>query len=387
MTPPIPAPALEDTDPLDSRLSRVPGATPGTGGGRLAPALTAPHTRTLILLPLGFALGPSGMNLMSAPVLSFLDPLVSVALAMLGVLIGMALDVRRSDGALVAGAALVEAGLTVVLVGAGVLVLHVVWLTPGAMPWLFALLLGICAAASFSPSTGAGEHHSLRLAQPGDLDNVLAIVAGALVLAVHRGGSLAAAAVLLGGLSLVAVALAAAGWLLVAHSASDRERHTFVAGSLLLLGGAAAYLGHSALFVGLLAGVLWGEAGGPAGDRIARDVRYVQHPLVVLLLLVAGARLAVGLDGLTLAVVYLFCRTAGKLSGAWILARSVPPLPAPVTGAHLLAPGVVGLAFALNVLQAGGDHAPGTVLLAVVAIGAIATDLISVAASRRWERA
>jgi hypothetical protein len=383
---PIAAPPVADADPLDARLARAHGVPPAAGGGRLGPALTAPHTRTLILLPLGLALGPSGMNLLSSPVLAFVDPLVSVALSMLGVLLGMSLDVRRVETFLVAGAASLEVGLTITLVGAGAMALHVVWLTPDGAPWVFVVLLGLCAAASFSPSTGAGEPHSLRLAQLGDLDNVLVIVGGALVLALHRGGSLASAAVHVSGLLLVAVALAAAGWLLVAHATSERERRTFMAGTLLLLAGAAAYLGHSALFVGLAAGLVWGEAGGPAGDRIARDVRHVQHPLVVLLLLVAGARLALGPDGLALAFVYLVCRTAAKLSAAWVVARGVPSLPAPVTGAHLLAPGIVGLGFALNVLQAGGDHAPAGLLLTAVAVGSVAMDLIAVAASRRGER-
>lgn len=387
MNPPISTGPFADGDPLDARLASVQGVQtaglPPRPSGRLTPALTAPHTRALILLPLGFALGPSGLHLLSDPVLSFVDPLVSVGLAMLGALVGMAIDVRRSGAVSLAGAAALEWGSTLVAVSAGVLVLHTALLTPGSPPWLFALLLGICASASISPSIGPGDQHALRLAQVGDFDNVLAIALGALVLALHRAGSVATAATLIGGLSLVALAVAVSGWLLVAYSSSERERHTFVAGTLLLLGGAAAYLGHSALFVGLVAGVLWAEAGGPAGDRIGRDLRYVQRPLVVLLLLVAGSRLTLGLDVLALAVIYVTCRTAGKLGGAWALGRSGWSLPAPVTGADLLAPGIVGAAFALNILQAGGDHAHAGALLAVVALGAIGTDVIAMSAGRR----
>lgn len=385
MIPPVRTPPLEDADPLDARLARAQGVE-AAARGRLGPALTSPHVRTLVLLPLGLLIGPGGMNLLSPPVLSFIDPLVSVALAVLGVLLGMALDVRRSAIGRAAGAAAFESSLTVLLVGAGAFMLHLVWLTPGTAPWLFALLLGVCATASFSPATGASESQALRLAHIGDLNSIMAILAGAIVLVTHRGESLAGAGVLVAGVSLVAVALAAAGWLLVVHPASDRERHTFVAGTLLLLAGAAAYLGHSALFVGLVAGLFWGEAGGSAGDRIARDVRYVQHPLVVLLLLVAGARLTIGLEILVLAAVFLFCRTAAKLSGAWVLARAAPGLRGQTTGDQLLAPGIVGLALAVNVLQTGGDHARVELLVSAVAIGVIATDLMLVAAARSGAR-
>jgi hypothetical protein len=382
MIPPGPAPSLQDADPLDARLERASGVAPARG--RLGPALAAPHTRTLILLPLGVALGPSGVNLLSAPVLAFVDPLVSVGLAVLGILLGMALDVRRPGVAVAGGAAMLEASVTVLLVGSGALALHTVWLNPGAAPWLFALLLGICAAASFAPATAGGEPHSLRLAHPGDLNSILTVTAGAFVLALHRAGTVAGAALFVGGVSLVALALAAAGWLLVTHPASDRERHTFVAGTLLLLGGAAAYLGHSALFVGLLAGLFWGEAGGAAGDRIARDLRYVQHPLIVLLLLVTGARLGIGTEALALAAVYLLCRNAGKLVGARLVSRQVPR--GPFTSEQLLAPGIVGLALALDVLQAGGDHGRTGLLLSAVAIGGLATDLMSVTAFRHGVR-
>ena len=50
------------------------------------------------------------------------------------------------------------------------------------------------------------------------------------------------------------------------------------------------YLSLSALVGGLLAGLFWGYVGGTARDCIERDVRYLRHPLVVLMLLTAGAK-------------------------------------------------------------------------------------------------
>ena len=60
-------------------------------------------------------------------------------------------------------------------------------------------------------------------------------------------------------------------------------------GALALAGGAAAYLRVSPLAVGLVAGVFWTVAPGRADRIVQDDLRKVQHPLVVLLLVTAGA--------------------------------------------------------------------------------------------------
>lgn len=90
-------------------------------------------------------------------------------------------------------------------------------------------------------------------------------------------------------IAAISVIVAIAGWLLVRQTEFEREQHVFVVGVLLLLGGAAAYLSLSAVFAGLLAGAVWSAVGGIARTRIIRDLEYLQHPLIVLMLLVAGA--------------------------------------------------------------------------------------------------
>ena len=52
-------------------------------------------TTSGLLLLLGLAAGPYGLNLLSASVLLLLDPLVVMALGMLGVFIGLAINPRR----------------------------------------------------------------------------------------------------------------------------------------------------------------------------------------------------------------------------------------------------------------------------------------------------
>ena len=47
------------------------------------------------LLLLGVALGPNGLNLLTPSVLQLLDPLVAMALAMVGVFVGLNLDTQK----------------------------------------------------------------------------------------------------------------------------------------------------------------------------------------------------------------------------------------------------------------------------------------------------
>ena len=77
----------------------------------------------------------------------------------------------------------------------------------------------------------------------------------------------------------VVLAIAAVGLLLLTATSSEGEQRVFVAGTLLLLGGAAAQLPMSALFAGLIAAVFWKNAGGSARESVARDAAYLEHPL------------------------------------------------------------------------------------------------------------
>jgi len=345
---------------------------------RIALGLAPTPRPGLVLLPLGMALGPAGLNLLSDSVLSHLDPVVSVSLVALGIFAGLDLNVRRAREIRLLIAASFEAGVTTLVVGAGVLAGQFQLALAGPATWQVALVFGIAAAVSSTTSSTAPDRSASLAARVGDLDDVLPILLGGLVLAWMQWGVSVSALSLAGQAGLIALVIAAAGWLLIAQAPAESEQHVFVAGSLLLLGGAAAYLSMSALWIGLAGGLGWSVAGGPARDSIDRNMQYVQHPLMVLLLLVAGARLQPGVTAVALAAIYVACRVAGKLVGGW-LARAVVMHDLPVDlGRRLLAPGVMGVAFALNVLQVTGPSEQATLLLSVAVLGSLGSELLSV---------
>lgn len=173
----------------------------------------------------------------------------------------------------------------------------------------------------------------------------------------------------------VTLALAAAGWLLLTRVASETEERVFAISALLLIGGVADALSLSALFGGLIAGLFWRYAGGHPRDTITRDVLFVQHPLIVLVLLVAGARTEFSSLSLGLGMAYLLLRVVGQLAGG-ILARRAAGAGAPRDlGLYLLPPGVFGVGFALNAATVVG--ADGSVLLASVVAGTIGSELVA----------
>jgi len=376
---------VEDADPLDAQLSSVASGRSRIRGSRrsrmrLALGLSPTPRPGLVLLPLGMTLGPHGLGVLSVPVLTGLDPVVSVALAALGAFVGMDLELRRLREWFLLLTASVEASVTLLVVAGGVLMVHGLSGVSEATPWLMAVLLGICAAPSSTGVSFAPAQNVSPARRIGDLDDVLPLVLGVLAFAALREGSPLDVARLSAQATLIALTIAVAGWLLVWRTSSDTEHRVFAIGTLLLLGGAAAHLSLSALFAGFVAGSFWNAAGSVARDRIERDLRYLHHPLIALLLLVAGARMQLSLDLVGLAAVYLICRMAGKLAGGWLASfTSAGKVPRDL-GLHLMAPGVVGIAFALNALKVRSD-AEGTALLTIVIAGSLASDLVSLASS------
>lgn len=292
-------------------------------------------------------------------------------------MIGLGLDIRRPHEGRLALAGSVEAAVTVTMVGAGLLVaLRTTTAITDLSPWLTALILGICAASSSTSTLEEADRPGPNGSRLGDLDDLLPILLGGVILAsMRQNDQLSTVSLTLQGAG-IGLVVAFAGWLLVARSASENEQKVFGIGTLLLLAGAVEYLSLSALLIGLIAGGLWNIAGGPGRERIGRDVRHVQHPLIVLLLLVAGARVR-AMSALTLLVpVYVVFRIVGKMAGGWLAGRIAAGDVPLRLGMYLISPGIIAVAFALNVVQVIGSDRAG-VILALAVAGSLASELIS----------
>jgi hypothetical protein len=362
--------------PADEALGPVLGPN-GHSSRRWRRLLVWSATSAPVGLPLtaGIVFGPRGINLLSPATLPFLDPVVPVALAALSVLVGLGVG-GRADDRRVFGAACLVAAVTMVVVSAGFAVATLGPMSSIAPPSSTLILIsGICAATSLTLPAGNPLEPRTTASRVIELAVLLPIVAGGLMLAWLRTGSSAGAALLVAQAGGVTLALAAAGWLLLTRASSETEERVFAVSALLLVGGVADALSVSALLVGLAAGVFWRYAGRHPRETIGRDVLFVQHPLVVLVLLVAGARADLSTASLGLGVGYVVLRVVGLLAGGTV-ARHVAGANAPRDlGLYVLPPGVFGVAFALNAVSVVG--AGGSILLAAVVVGTIGSELVA----------
>jgi len=338
---------------------------------QLARGLAPTPRPWLLLLLTGVAFGPYGLGILSQTVLNVLDPAVSAALATLGAFVGMEIDVRRLRGGPSLAGGSIEALVTLLTVAAGMLAVSALSNSQVAIPWVLALLLGICAASSATPAPSATKDTT----DIGGSEDFLPIVLGLPALAAMRTQTPAEIATLTLGFTAVALAVAVACWLLVSRTSSVTEERVFAIGGLLLLGGAAAYLSLSSLFAGFVAGVFWRATGLEVRDRIARDLGYLQRPVIGLLLLVAGAKLHVTTATIGVIALYALCRIAGKLSGS-LVARRFIDWTEPYERSPL-SPGIIGVALALNVVQVRAEDDLAAMLLSIVVAGSFLADVAS----------
>lgn len=376
------APELGGSDPIDERIGSIPvSVVPRRPRqwlrARLALGLSPMPVPGLVLLPLGIVLGPYGLGVLSPTALSYLDPAIAVALTALGAFIGLGLSLRGRHEKWLMAAASVESLITVIVVAVGLY-----GASAAARPrlegsvWLVFVALAICASASSTTSSPEHGRMGTIAARIGDLDDVLPVILGGVLLALLREPIPSAALVLFGQFAGLTLLVAMAGWLLVSDVASDSEQRVFALGALVLVAGIAEHLAQSALMAGFVAGVFWNVAAPHVRQRIARDVRHVQHPLVVLLMLIAGARVEASPAVAALSLAYVLFRLVGKIAAGWMAAR-VAQLPTRSNlGVYLVSPGVIGVAFALNVLLVWPDHV-GTHVLTAVVFGSIASELLS----------
>lgn len=340
-------------DQLDPTIAAAGGRWRWMPRRRLALGVRATVAPTLPFVLLGAALGPHGLNVLTRGVLTQVQAVAWVALAVLGVFLGLGLAARASG---TAGKALVSSGIvaliTITTVAGGLYLL--VAQSPIGLPGnalAGTILVGLCAsvsAALHTPPTGSVEVK--RAAELADLDDVPLLVLGVALVAALADGS---AVLRLVTTAAAGGAIGLAGWLLFEH-ADEAERGLFVTGAVLLLAGVGAYLGTSPLLSGCIAAVVWVQVPGAADRITARDLRTLQHPLVALLLVIAGATVEWTAIVLRVTGYIVVLRLAAKLLASVSVARlaGVPPA---LLATVLLQPGIMGIALGVNAAQVLGE--------------------------------
>ena len=359
--------------PGERRWWSLPRRRPALGVASLGPP-------ALLYVAVGVALGPAGVDLFSGAALHDAQTIAWIALAVLGVFIGLGL---HGDSSLAPGPTLIAgsviAAITVAAIATGMfLEVSRVQLSRAdafASPTLAScLLIGLCAAVSGALHTREQAPAELRAAaRLADVDDVPLVWAGTVLIGICGGGPIwwRLAATLLGG-----AAIGCAGWLLF-DRADGAERGLYVAGAVLLLAGIGAYLGTSPLLAGWSAATLWLRLPGAADRITARDLRPLQHPLVALLLIMAGALIRWNAIILWVTAFLVVLRIAAKLLATLATCRytRIPPA---MLASVLLYPGVMGIALATNarlVLGDDFDWVVSTVTIATVVAEVIAAFL------------
>jgi hypothetical protein len=370
-------------DALDSALKRPRApSVPWLQALRTRAALgLAPVVAPAVLfVPIGAALGPSVTNILTPAALAYLDAVVAVALAVLGIFVGLALDLRSTRDRRLVTAAGLEAVTTIVLVGGAFWFLLASWQIPLGLPYgLTALALGLCASASSAASGDqATETHALAM-RIADLDDVLPIVVSGVVvvmLGAHDPMPVWLATGWLFRTLMLGIAVGTAGWLLFERAHSRAERNVFIAGTVALIGGTSSFLGLSPLLAGLMAGLLWVWLPGHADRVVREDLQRVQHPLIVVLLLVAGASCEFSRQAVWLSAPLVLFRLTAKLAGGWLATRVQRLVTASELGTHLISPGLLGIALALHLLQV--IRTPGmTAVLTAVVFATLASEALA----------
>lgn len=331
----------------------------------------------LLFILSGVVLGPSVLDVITENILAQLDPLVSVALAILGIFIASGLAASRGPRHLVwlAGAT-VEVLVTLVTTGGAMYLLLARWDPPVpvdafAAASILAMSVAASAAVGTRPGVSADVSTAAHLA---DLDDLALLLFGSIAVSALADVPSPFAAMGIAAISGAAIGLA--GSLLFARADAPAERGVFVAGIVVLLGGAAAYASASPLLTGFVAGWLWTRRAGTTASLAAADLRKLQHPLVALLLLFAGASMQFSETLLWIASPLVLFRLTGKLAGALLAARLVG-VPAGVLATILAPPGVLGIALALNIQQVLGTG--DTVLVSAVTLATVVSELLAVA--------
>ena len=116
----------------------------------------------------------------------------------------------------------------------------------------------------------------------------------------------------------------------------------------------------------------WARHRTAASSFVETELRKLQHPLVAVVLIIAGASIQFSAVLLWVTAPLVLLRMNGKLLGGLILARWLH-LPPGLLATILIPPGVLGIAVALNVQQVMGTG--DTLLLSAITIATVVSEI------------
>jgi hypothetical protein len=345
---------------------------------RTLPSLWA--LERLAFLVLGFALAEDRVGLLPADLTSVLEPVVLIALAWIGLVYGLGVDLTTLGrlATAVRRAAVLLPLIPGALVGLG------------AVAWGRSPLECVALAALAMTATPAYLDRASRQRRPVDrgslrLLRVVTALAGAPALATFGIG----ASLLSGAASpdrwrwaweptIVAAALGAvAAYVLISLVRSETDQVTVLAlllGVTAFVAGLAELIGAPGLCVATITGAVFtNRCAFP--HRVLREAHRLELPLLLALLILVGASWDEASFSLPVFLLLAPVRAAGCMLAGWILAHIAwitgSPTRVPLLGLGLLTQGPLAIGLVVALVRTGAGGSMSGVLEAVVAANVV----------------
>lgn len=305
-------------------------------------------------LLLGLLLSDAGLGLLDWRVVRELEALTTLGLGMLGLMVGLnaGANARPSDRHHFR-AATIETTITILLVAPA---MFLALSFTGATVWeraSAAALVGCAAALSGRGALEAAARSRRRpmdsaVAKVADFGTVVAVLLAGVLIALFVPDDTMSGLERLLLLAAVSCVGGLAAWLLSTSDDSPSLKTALLLGTILVTAGTATHLGLPPVAATLLAGLLIARLPGPLATDLRTNLAFLEGPLTVLVVLLAGAALRPP-SAVTLAVVAvaLLLRTAGKIIGGQVASRRHPELPSNI-GLGLLPAGAIGVGLAFD---------------------------------------
>ncbi|MGI8509115.1 MAG: cation:proton antiporter [Gemmatimonadaceae bacterium] len=342
---------------------------------------------------LGILLGPQLSGLLGNNVLQSFEPITTLALGWMGAIIGTRFNLAElvAVPGITYRLAFVESLLTLSTVfGVEMAALALLGFSPGRV-WIPALAMGAIATASSTAAVnmigerlGSDRPLVAQLTVSATVNAFVAVIAFGILLSMHHPDPhVMSRPITPTEWMVIAMGVGVVGgslfYLFLGSEQHEDRLLIALGGAVIIVSGAAAYLGLSPLVVGLFFGMILVNT-AENREEITAVLESVDRPLYFVLLVLGGATWRPSTEPWALAVVVLFlaARAAGKLGGARLAARANGALPilGMDWGKALLGQGGLALALAINYQYQAVPIGSGLVFTTAV-VSVLLTDFIS----------